>query len=609
MLEKILSLVGLQRKPPTPPVRQERSGQDGWVKPTHKPDPSRKPVRRPDTPAIPVYPPTDAGIQYDPVDEVIGTQRELIRRIRLAAGTDEASFEQRYMSVVRNLATHVNQLPASETGTHNAPGGLFRLALEIGFFSMQAAEARVFAGREGIERRRILEPRWRYATFLAGICCELHRPVTTMMVCSKAGEIWPAYRISLGEWLQRQGEDRFFVRWIDLRGQIPTGQGAASHLAYQIIPDESLQYLHEGSNRIVPIMLDAITGAVKQGSLEPLYRVIEEVREKVMQRDTAIRPANYGKLTAGVQLEPHLLDAMRRLVKNGAWKVNVKKARLWYGKDGLFLVWKTAAKEILEVLGNDGVAGIPQDSQTLLETLITSRVFQPDTDASPYWTIKPPEAENELIAVRFVNPEIIFGDGYEQPEPVERLVSKYVENAGEGGGEAVQPAPQPTAIAEEELLPAPESTSAPVKAHNGEEKPEVVPRQQGKKASPEPKAPQGGGIKEAEEQKTSPLPADVAKLFTPLTRDVLGLLLVDHYENKTKGETRSVPEGFAIALERVAAYGADATSIIAELSKAGWLYCPPEKPSKKIHLVSMNNKDTQAIIVREAMARDAGLIK
>ena len=574
----------------------------------HKPSLAAAPRRQTQTPATPVYPPSDFGIAYDPVEKVIEGQADILHRLRLLAGTDDVVFDRLYMTVIRNLAEHINQLPASESGTHNGPGGLFRLALEVGFYALQASEAAIFSGREGVEKRRIIEPRWRYATFLAGVCLELHRPITAMIVVTPDGEEWPAFQMSLGAWLASHETDRFFVRWQAGNQAGMAGQGAASYMVYKIIPENCLQYLHEAGTKIVPTMLDAIMGTVSPGAVSPIFRILEEVRGKVMKRDEAIRPANYGKSTVGTHLEPHLLDAMRRLFKDGTWKVNEKKARLWYGKDGLFLVWKTAAKEMIELLDRDGVTGIPKDSQTLLDVLQKTNVFQLDTDGSPYWTIMPPNGTNELVALRFSNPLTLFGDSYEEPVPVERLQSGP--GVKQAGAESVSSTAAPAPSLSTEVIP---PVSGKVDTTTGEIMP--VPEQQKKTASSSltpaaaPSAKSAPVISDATETEAKTLPKDIQMLFTPLTRDVIANLLEDHLNGKTSGETGNVEDGFAVTIERLAGYGADAIVVIGELHKAGWLHTPPEKPNKKIHQVKINNKEAQAVIIKPAAARDAGFTK
>ena len=534
------------------------------------------------TPGTPMYPAADFGIEYADVESVMETQAALIKRLKLLAAMPDVDFERFYLRVIRNLAIHINQLPASEHGTHNGAGGLFRLALEIGFFSLQASEARLFAAGSRLEERRELEPRWKYATFLAGICCELHRPITTMVVVSSDGKEWPSFQKSLGEWLG-DTDDRFFVRWVTAGKNI--GQGASSYLLYKIIPEEALQHLHQASSTIVPTMLDVITGVCNPVERGQMQTIIDEVRTKVFARDAALRPTQYGKLTVGTHIEPHLLDAMRRLASTGVWSINGNKSRLWYGEDGLFLVWKTAAKEMQDLLRSDGIAGVPQDSNTLLEMLMKIEVFAIDSDGSPFWTITTPRSSSELLAVRFASPLTILAALPEEPEKVGRLIKGLVP-------ERVEPV-----VPSQEQMPHPSPIVATVENVLMEE------------SKPGSVVTDSAHIEVAEERTRISLPSDLMNKVSPLTSDVLGALLDDHRSNKTKGMTGKITEGFAIGVDQLACYGADVTSVIAELAKAGWLFTMIEKPNKKIHQIEINHKALQAVILKLSAARDIGFVK
>ena len=550
--------------------------------------PAPAPRRPLATPSTPVYPAADYGIAYVSVDEVLATQAHLLKRLKLLAALPEDEFDRFYLQVIRNLALHINQLPASEEGTHNGAGGLFRLALEIGFFALQASEARLFATRAGLEDRRTLEPRWRYATFLAGICCELHRPITNMVVVAPNGAEWPAFQTSLGEWLGKD-EDRFFVRWVTAgKG---TGQGASSYLLYKIIPEDALQFLHEASTHIVPTMLDVITGVSNPIERSQMQIVIDEVRTKVFERDAALRPTQYGKLTVGTHMEPHLMDAMRRLTSTGVWQINGQKSRLWYGEDGLFLVWKTAAKEMQQLLRDDGISGVPQDSNTLLDLLLKINVFQLDSDGSPFWNIVTPRSSNELLAVRFVSPLTILAALPDEPEKVGRLVP-VAHETGQSTS-ASDPAQEATVNA---VLPEAPAVQSAESVESSMDNRAAVP--QAKTIEAVPEKPSGVA-----------LPSEMAEKLSPLTKDVLSALLEDHRGNKTKGATGKTAEGFGIGVDQLVCYGADVTAIIAELAKHGWLWMQPEKPNKKIHQVEINSKALQAVVLRTAVARDIGFIK
>ena len=141
MLKSIFRLLGARGA--TPSVRTPAAGP--------VPAAPAKPVQA----GIPIYPPVDNGISYGNAEAVLATQSEMIRRLKLLAGLPATDFERLYGGVLRSLAKHIDLLPASESGTHMGAGGLFRLALELGFFSRQACEAVLFAGRAGVELRAV----------------------------------------------------------------------------------------------------------------------------------------------------------------------------------------------------------------------------------------------------------------------------------------------------------------------------------------------------------------------------------------------------------------------------------------------------------------------
>lgn len=93
-------------------------------------------------------------------------------------------------------------------------GGLFRLGLEVAFYALQGTDGHIVSGRATISTRRQLEPRWRHATFIAGLCSELHRTLSQIVVTDERGDEWPAHLGPLSTWLELRRARRFFVRWL-----------------------------------------------------------------------------------------------------------------------------------------------------------------------------------------------------------------------------------------------------------------------------------------------------------------------------------------------------------------------------------------------------------
>ena len=160
------------------------------------------------------YPPVDPGISVRSIDDVLAAQHDLIRRIKLCYGANRETFDTDLFSLIRRYAEYVHLLPATPDNHFSLPGGLLRMGLEVAFYALQATDGQIFSGRSTISHRRQLEPRWRHATFIAGLCSELHRTLSHVTVLDAKGNEWPAYLYPLTRWLREQCVLRFFLRWI-----------------------------------------------------------------------------------------------------------------------------------------------------------------------------------------------------------------------------------------------------------------------------------------------------------------------------------------------------------------------------------------------------------
>ena len=128
------------------------------------------------------YPPVDPGVQVRSVDDIVAGHQDLLARVKLCYGADREAFEADLLGPIRNYAAFVNLLPATSDNFFCEVGGLFRLGLEVAFYSLQGTDGHIVSGRATISTRRQLEPRWRHATFIAGLCSELHRTLSQIVV-------------------------------------------------------------------------------------------------------------------------------------------------------------------------------------------------------------------------------------------------------------------------------------------------------------------------------------------------------------------------------------------------------------------------------------------
>jgi conjugal transfer pilus assembly protein TraI len=383
------------------------------------------------------YPPVDPGIPAESVDTVLIAHQDLIDRIKICYGVDRDTFERELLAVIRRYAAFVHLLPATPDNYFNAPGGLFRMGLEVAFFSLQGTDGHIFSGRSTITTRRHLEPRWRQATFIAGLCTEIHRTLCQVIVTNEHGDEWQPYLHPLASWLASHQAARFYLKW---RPNVHESRALGVFALPHVVPAEMLQHLATGNSVIVPHMLSCVSGM-------PLYRdhnilddLVRRATALVIDRFLQASADRYGKPQLGSHLERYLVDALRRLVaSNAAWLPNSEKSRVWYGRDGLFILWPFAATDVRDLLEADHLPGIPKAPDTILEILIAAGAFEPQDATHPIWQIAPPGLTPETEAVKLSSPAILLAGLDPVPQPLARsLVRTTVEPA-------TQPASPPTA--------------------------------------------------------------------------------------------------------------------------------------------------------------------
>jgi len=425
------------------------------------------------------YPPVDPGIPVRSVDDVLVAHDDLIRRIKLSYGSDRNTFNADLFSLIRRYAEYVHLLPATPDNHFSLPGGLLRMGLEIAFYALQATDGQIFSGRSTISHRRLLEPRWRHATFIAGLCSELHRTLSHAIVIDAKGNEWPAYLGPLNGWLHRQRASRFFLRWI------PHAQETRSLGVFalpQIIAPETLDYLAQGNSVVVPHMMACVSGM-------PIYRehnILEDLVRRatalVIDRDLQSSAERYGKPRLGSHLERYLVDALRRLIiSNAQWTPNAEKSRVWYGEDGLYIIWPNAANDVRKLLEADQLPGIPKAPETLLEILIDAGVVEPSGEAQTTWLIFPPHCDKAIEAVRLASPSILLAAMDRPPEPLPHALVKPSHRPGA----APTPAAASSIHSDQTIgrpLAAPAAPDTPLQCHptmgrTAQQRPESVARE------------------------------------------------------------------------------------------------------------------------------------
>jgi len=154
----------------------------------------------------------------------------------------------------------------------------------------------------------------------------------------------------------------------------------------------------------------------------------------------------------GSHLERYLVDAMRRLVSEGKWVPNAEKSRLWYGQDGMFLLWPQAAADVIELLRQDQLPGIPQAPATIAEILGAAGVIEPRAPGSLLWDVFVPNAAASFSALKVSSPLLLLAamddaGALLQRELLKPGVSDKTTHSTPAHAQLTLPIPQPAAVA------------------------------------------------------------------------------------------------------------------------------------------------------------------
>jgi conjugal transfer pilus assembly protein TraI len=408
------------------------------------------------------FPATDPGFAALPVADLLASADELVGRIRLCFGLSRDAFDDEVQPLLQRYATYVHLLPATADNYFSAPAGLLNLGLEVAFFSLQGTDAHIFSGRSTISARRQLEPRWRLATFIGGLCCELHQVLSHLIVTDQAGGEWPQFLTPLADWLASRGADRYFVRW---RPNASESRGMGVFALPLVIPAITMQYLAQDNTVIVPHLLASIGG-------QPVYRdhnvldgLVRRSLALVIDRNLQANADRYGVPQFGSHLERYLVDAMRRLASSSPnWIPNREKSLAWLGPDGLFLLWPQSAHDVQALLEADQLAGIPKAPETMLDLLLEAGVFARQPDGASTWFVLPPELKSAAEAVKLTSPAILLASIDKAPVRLPTTLAcapGATRSAPKPPASAPLPAPTPPPGTQFSLLDATASGEAP----------------------------------------------------------------------------------------------------------------------------------------------------
>jgi conjugal transfer pilus assembly protein TraI len=364
-------------------------------------------------PTIPRYPPFMKGLPCIEIDLIVASQSEIIDRISDSIRGDNSLFTSYYLPAIKRFAAFCHLLPASQTHHHRGAGGLFRHSLEVALFSMQLADKRVIdsTGKTAIQKREI-EPRWQLSVFLAGLNHDSGKPVTDYVISNESRTtICNPLSENLYDWAKSNNVSGYFIDWNDGRGKQHTA--LSGFVADRIMGTDAINFICEYDNKELFVwLMETLSNNPNPNNL--MHDIVIKADQKSVERDLKSMGVAMAGYDIGVPVERHLIDIMKRLIKDQTWLINQPGAAIWNISGHVFLVWPRAGEDMVRLVNLDGIPAIPRTPDGILDMLVDRQLAflqeNKDNSSNQLWKIKPGLLSNKkavLSAIRLKDETLI----------------------------------------------------------------------------------------------------------------------------------------------------------------------------------------------------------
>lgn len=339
---------------------------------------------------VPQFPPYPRGFPAIDPAAILERQNELLIKIRDMLGFTLKEHQEIVEPILLRYAAYVHLLPASQIHHHRGAGGLLRHGLEVAFWAGQSAKAMVFPFDGAPRYKHEHRARWRLAFFLAGLTHDVGKPVMDMQIIDPSGEhIWDPYGPSLMDWCASHQLERYYIRWVASRRHKQHESGGLL-IANRIVGRKTISYLSAFDNTLMPSLTQVMSGQGQPG--ERLMSVVMEADRHSVMLDMKANRLEVNGYSHGIPVEQHVIEVVRKLVTQKAWKVNTPDAMVWHLQQGVFIRWDEAVKDINRMVVQLDIPAIPKDAHALADILIERGI------ASQYESVT---ADGEVLSYRY----------------------------------------------------------------------------------------------------------------------------------------------------------------------------------------------------------------
>jgi hypothetical protein len=501
------------------------------------------------------------------VGAVLAPHSALLRRIRAAYGYPDDLFESHLLAPIRELASWLHFLPGHPGGGFEHPGGAIEQALTNCLFSLQAADGRTFDGSDTGAPSTDATQRWRLACALGGLFASLREIFARIEVASDEGNLWPVAATPLLHWLRSLPAPRYRYRWTTTRDE---DHWLSIYVASRCLEPALMAFLASGDGRIAAGLLRSI-GLPNRAAHDPISEVVNKIALAVAARDRAqdaFPPASLLALT------------LKRLLGTSDWLPNSPGGHVWFGADGLYLLWPDAGIKLLESMPRN-VRGTPDFAShgDLLRHMALSGIIC--ASPSSLFKIRLPGGVRPLDAVRITDPHRILKELGVRAAPFDAQLGAPAPSAStsvDGAGD--RPPVRDCSDQRSNEIPEP-SVNRELFAE--EPQADCMVTDQHPSHTPHP-----------------PLLLDSSRIVNQRSRQLVDEVVRRLEQGFDTMLSKIVPAGVFIALTEFVGQLDDGASIVRALHDAGLLAIDKSAPNRRVHSEWIEGADVAGIVLSAA---------
>lgn len=529
----------------------------GVVKPAPVPAP---PNPSPPSPA----PPT--------VESVLAPHASLLHRIRAAYSCPEDDFRQHLLAPITALASWVHVLPGHPGGGFERRGGAIEQALTNCLFSLQAADGQTFDLSHAAAPSLHRVQRWRLACALGGLFVSLPELLARIEVVSDDGDAWPAFTMPLLDWLESLSATKYHYRWAAAQKE-PTWP--AVYAASRCIAQDTMSFLAHDDVRIAAALLNCVGGSDR--SAGQVSDVVNKIAVAIAARERPCATAPAADLLAGT---------LERLLGTSNWLPNSPGGHVWYGTDGLYLLWPGTAAKLLEAMPAHA-RGVPAFASydALLHQLVATGIIQ--ASPSPLRHIRVPGHDRPQAAVCVVDSHRVTASPSlrQQARPLDLRTRVPVLDGQDGVGVG-------------ETSPACHEATGTRPAASANVDSQAAPAQQALDFAETMSA--------IDTSRESPaagpaLVVDTSKIMNPRIRELVDAVVARLDQSFDSMLARIAHGGIFIALTEFVGQRGDGSSIVRAVHDAGMLAVDDAAPARRVVSEKIEGVDVVGIVLRASV--------